>query len=88
MLAAFLAVGNVMAQDAHEKKKGGFWNKVKKGVESATGLDVSKETLFVYPKIGEWKMELGYNLPRDGGARKLVFITKEEHLDLLWSIFL
>ena len=39
------------------KKKGGFWNKVKKGVESTTGLDVSKETLFVYPQMGQWKME-------------------------------
>ena len=58
VLAAFLAVGAVMAQDAPKKKKGGLWNKVKKGVESATGIDVSKETLFVYPKLGEWKMEL------------------------------
>ena len=57
VLAAFLAVGAVMAQDAPKKKKGGLWNKVKKGVESATGIDVSKETLFVYPKLGEWKME-------------------------------
>ena len=50
VLAAFLAVGAVKAQDAPKKKKGGLWNKVKKGVESATGIDVSKETLFVYPK--------------------------------------
>lgn len=57
VMAAFFAAVNVMAQDA-PKKKGSFWNKVKKGVESATGIDVSKETLFVYPKIGEWKMEL------------------------------
>lgn len=57
VMVAFFAAVNVMAQDA-PKKKGNFWNKVKKGVESTTGLDVSKETLFVYPKIGEWKMEL------------------------------
>lgn len=57
VLIAFLGVCTIMAQDA-PKKKGGFWNKVKKGVESATGIDVSKETLFVYPNLGEWKMEL------------------------------
>lgn len=57
VLTALLIGVTVMAQDA-PKKKGGFWNKVKKGVESATGIDVSKETLFVYPKLGEWKMEL------------------------------
>lgn len=58
VLVAFVAAATVMAQDAPKKKKGGLWNKVKKGVESATGLDVSKETLFVYPKLGEWKMGL------------------------------
>ncbi len=58
VLVAFVAAATVMAQDAPKKKKGGLWNKVKKGVESATGLDVSKETVFVYPKLGEWKMEL------------------------------
>lgn len=41
-----------------KKKRGGFWNKVKKGVESTTGLDVSSETLFVYPEIGKWMMRL------------------------------
>lgn len=58
VLVAFVAAATVMAQDAPKKKKGGFWNKVKKGVESATGIDVSKETLFVYPEMGQWKMEL------------------------------
>lgn len=58
VLVAFVTAATVMAQDAPKKKKGGLWNKVKKGVESATGLDVSKETVFVYPKLGEWKMEL------------------------------
>lgn len=57
MLMAFFAIATVMAQDA-PKKKGGFWNKVKKGIESTTGIDVSKETLFVYPQLGQWKMEL------------------------------
>ena len=33
-------------------------NALKKGVESTTGLNVSKETLFVYPVIGEWKMSV------------------------------
>lgn len=55
-LALLLMAGSIVAQD-QPKKKGGFWNKVKKGVESTTGLDVSKETLFVYPTIGEWKMQ-------------------------------
>lgn len=41
-----------------KKKKGSFWKKVKKGVESTTGLDVSDETLFVYPEIGQWKISL------------------------------
>lgn len=53
--AMIVAAGS--AQD-QPKKKGGFWNKVKKGVESTTGLDVSKETLFVYPQMGKWKMQL------------------------------
>ena len=53
---AFIAAGSVMAQDA-PKKKGGFWNKVKKGVESATGIDVSRETLFVNPKPDKWKLD-------------------------------
>lgn len=57
VLTVFLVVVAVTAQDA-PKKKAGFWNKVKKGVESATGVDVSKETLFVYPELGQWKMEL------------------------------
>lgn len=57
VLIAFLGVITLVAQDA-PKKKGGFWNKVKKGVESATGIDVSREALFVYPKLGEWKMTL------------------------------
>jgi hypothetical protein len=48
------------AKPAKEKKKGGgkFWNALKKGVESTTGLDVSKEVLFVYPTIGEWKFTM------------------------------
>lgn len=58
VLVALVATATVMAQDAPKKKKGGLWNKVKKGVESATGIDVSKEALFVYPKLGEWKMGL------------------------------
>ena len=40
------------------KKKGKVWSQIKKGVESTTGLDVSKETLFVYPELGLWKMAL------------------------------
>lgn len=40
------------------KKEGGFVKFLKKSVESTTGLNVSKETLFVYPTIGEWKMSL------------------------------
>jgi hypothetical protein len=58
-LAGILVSGNVMAQNdsvpADGKKKGGGFLKA---VESNTGLKVSKETLFVYPVIGEWKMEV------------------------------
>lgn len=57
LLAAATMVCASASGQEQPKKKGGFWNKVKKGVESTTGLDVSKETLFVYPKIGEWKMQ-------------------------------
>lgn len=56
MAAMLLFIAGAGAQE-QTKKKGGFWNKVKKGVESTTGLDVSKETLFVYPTMGEWKMQ-------------------------------
>ncbi len=43
-----------------QKKKGGFMNALKKGVESTTGLNVSKEALFVYPAsaVGAWKMSV------------------------------
>lgn len=58
VLVALVAASTVMAQDAPKKKKGGLWSKVKKGVESATGIDVSRETLFVYPELGQWKMTL------------------------------
>lgn len=49
-----------MAQEdsAATKKKGGFMKALKKGIESTTGLRVSDETLFVYPTIGDWKMQL------------------------------
>lgn len=58
VLAVFTA-GSVMAQDAEKpKKKGGLWGAIKKGVESTTGLDVSKEAVFVYPKIGEWTVKV------------------------------
>jgi hypothetical protein len=60
--AAMFVCGAAMAQEPEQqpekKKKGGFLNALKKGVESATGLDVSKETLFVYPEIGQWKFTL------------------------------
>jgi len=59
-IAALLISGSVMAQDQEpeKKKKGGFMKALKKGVESTTGLKVSDETLFVYPTIGEWKMQV------------------------------
>ncbi len=57
--AALFISASVMAQEEkQEKKKGGFMNTLKKGVESTTGLRVSEETLFVYPEIGEWKMSV------------------------------
>lgn len=53
-----LAAMMVCGAQAQEKKKGGFMNALKKGVESSTGLNVSKETVFVYPEIGVWKMSV------------------------------
>lgn len=58
LAAAALVCASAMGQDPEPKKKGGFWSKVKKGVESTTGLDVSDEALFVYPNTGVWKMKL------------------------------
>lgn len=58
LATALLLIGAAASGQNQPKKKGGFWNKLKKGIESTTGLDVSKETLFVYPQIGDWKMEL------------------------------
>lgn len=57
LITSALLLAMAASGQEQPKKKGGFWNKVKKGVESTTGLDVSKETLFVYPQIGQWKME-------------------------------
>ena len=55
--AALFICASAMAQEENQEKKGGGLMKaLKKGVESATGLKVSDETLFVYPVIGEWKM--------------------------------
>ena len=45
-------------KEEKKKKGGGFLKKLAKGVESVTGLDVSKETLFVYPTVADWKMSL------------------------------
>ena len=57
--AALFICASAMAQEGKkEKKNGGFMKALKKGVESNTGLKVSDETLFVYPVIGEWKMEV------------------------------
>ncbi len=58
-LAALFICASAMAQEGkQEKKKGGFLSGLKKAVESTTGLDVSNEAVFVYPKIGEWKMSV------------------------------
>lgn len=58
-LALLLTAGTIHAQEP-ERKRGGFLNAIKKGVESTTGLNVSKEALFVYPQaqMGEWKISL------------------------------
>ena len=58
ILTVLLISGSVMAQEPEKKKKGGFMKALKKGVESTTGLKVSDETLFVYPTVGEWKMQV------------------------------
>lgn len=61
-LAALMVCASAMAQDGSEeqprRRGGGFLNALKKGVESSTGLDVSKETVFVYPEIGVWRMSI------------------------------
>lgn len=71
-LAAAFVGGAAMAQEPQnaeqapteqaakpEKKKGGgFFKALAKGVESTTGLNVSKEALFVYPEIAKWKMSV------------------------------
>ena len=47
------------APKEEKKKKGsGFLKKLGKVVESSTGLNVSKEALFVYPEIGKFKCSL------------------------------
>lgn len=56
MLAMGLAATQVSAQEPEKKKRGGLWGTIKKGVESTTGIDVSREPLFVHPVIGEWRM--------------------------------
>ena len=38
--------------------QGNFLKTIKKGIESTTGLKISDEMLFVYPTIGEWRMDL------------------------------
>jgi len=57
--AMLLLAATVNAQEP-EKKRGGLFNALKKGVESTTGLNVSREALFVYPQsqFGEWKISL------------------------------
>ena len=52
----FICASAMAQEEKQEKKSGGLMKALKKGVESATGLKVSDETLFVYPAIGEWKM--------------------------------
>lgn len=56
IIVALAMVAGATAQEP--KKKGGFMNALRKGVESATGLDVSDEALFVYPAVGEWKCKV------------------------------
>ena len=56
--ALFICASAMAQEEKQEKKGGGFMKALKKGVESATGLKVSDETLFVYPVIGEWKMDI------------------------------
>ncbi|MDR2891410.1 MAG: hypothetical protein LBV18_07465 [Alistipes sp.] len=74
---AFLAVcASAAAQDETQeqpRKRGGFLNALKKGVESSTGLDVSNEALFVYPEIGVWKISVASCVGnRDLGTATLV----------------
>lgn len=46
------------SKEKKKKKKNHSGTKLKKRVESTTALDVSDETLFVYPQIAKWKMTL------------------------------
>lgn len=60
IVLTLIATSMLLAQtdSTKKEKKGSFWNKVKAGVEKNTGLNVSTETLFVYPEALAWKMEL------------------------------
>ena len=51
----FILLYGIAGSTAGQSK---FLNTIKKGIESTTGLKVSDETLFVYPVIGEWKMQI------------------------------
>ncbi len=55
-----IALALTVCVGAQAQKKGRFMNALKKGVESTTGLNVSKEALFVYPTnaVGPWKMSV------------------------------
>ncbi len=60
-LAALMVSAGAFAQEPEEggkRRKGGFLRGLAKGVESVTGLDVSKETVFVYPTVSDWKLSL------------------------------
>lgn len=61
LLMVLFTISAMYAQNEEtkpEKKKGNLWGKIKTGVEKNTGFDVSKETLFVYPALLEWEMQL------------------------------
>lgn len=90
-LAALFVCGAAMAQEEkQEKKKGGFMNAIKKGVESTTGLDVSKETVFVYPEIGEWKMSVASCMgdPASGEVTLKLKITRIASSQMMSTPFL
>ncbi len=74
-----ISVALTVCLGAHAQKKGGFMNALKKGVESSTGLNVSKEALFVYPStaVGPWKMSVVSCVgdPESGGVELKVNVT-------------
>jgi hypothetical protein len=57
-LSALIVCAAAMAQEPEKKKRGGFLRGLAKVVESSTGLNVSKEAVFVYEEMGKFKVTM------------------------------